>query len=157
MKLINGVVYASEYCFRTESASPTRRTLPVFAQHGAIANGRDARRTVAHFLLEDDHLGPDQAEDGIGLTVPDYVTPGAVWDCFIGGTDDPAQVDCTITAVDGDGETIVRFEAVDDDKLGAEVDVPEPGLYRITAKADYGPVVTQLIFSGPDSREPLGD
>jgi Lecithin:cholesterol acyltransferase len=184
MKLINGLVIASEYCFRTdtdgtvkrdangaprryqvwgdgtvhrESASLSRRTIPVFAQHGAIGNGREARRIVADFLLEDDHLGPDQAEDGIGLTVPDYTPAGTPWDCVVTGTDDPAQVECTIAATDTAWETSVRFEAIDDDQLGAKVTLPTPGLYRVTVKADYGPVVTQLVFSGPDGKDALDD
>lgn len=184
MKLINGLVIASEYCFRTdtdgtvkrdangaprryqvwgdgtvhrESASPTRRTIPVFAQHGALANGREARRVIADFLLEDDHLGPDQAEDGIGLNVPDYAPAGTTWDCTVTGTDDPAQVECTVTATDTDWLRVVRFESTDDNKLGAQVTLPSPGLYRVTAKADYGPVVTQLVFSGPGSQNALDD
>ncbi|MFE0355889.1 hypothetical protein ACFW2K_10245 [Streptomyces nigra] len=184
MKLVDGLVTASEYCFRTdtdgsvkrdaqgaplryqvwgdgtvhrESASLTRRTIPVFAQHGAIANGRDARRVITDFLLEDDHLGPDQAEDGIGLDMPDYTTAGTPWDCFVTGTDDPAQVECTVAATDTEWEKSVRFEAADDDKLGAEITLPTSGLYRVTAKADYGPVVTQLVFAGPDTKDTLDD
>ncbi|WSX18088.1 hypothetical protein OG496_31075 [Streptomyces sp. NBC_00988] len=184
MKLIDGLVIASEYCFRTdsddtvkcdangaprryqvwgdgtvhrESASLARRTIPVFAQHGAIASGREARRIIADFLLEDDHLGPDQAEDGIGLNVPDYVPAGTFWDCIVTGTDDPAQVACTVAATDTDWQTTVRLEATDDDKLGAQVTLPSPGLYRVTAKADYGPTVTQLVFSGPDGQDALDD
>ncbi|MGW4106651.1 lipase/acyltransferase domain-containing protein [Streptomyces sp. NPDC004976] len=184
MKLVNGRVTASEYCFRTDtdgtvkrdahgaplryqvwgdgtvhrtSASLTRRTIPVFAQHGAVANGREARRIIADFLLEDDHLGPDQAEDGIGLNLPDYVPTGIPWDCVVTGTDDPAQVECTVAATDTDWEISVRFEATDDDKLAARVTLPSPGLYRVTAKADYGPTVTQLVFSGPDGKDGLDD
>ncbi|MFE3928035.1 hypothetical protein [Streptomyces sp. YIM B13508] len=181
MKLINGIVYASEYCFRTdtdgevkrhpdtgaprrypvwgdgtvhrESASPTRRAVPVFAQHGAIANGREAQHVVSDFLLEDDHLGPDQAEDGIGLNIPDYVTPQSTWDCIVTGSDDPAEVHCTITAVDEEWEMPLRHEAIANGKLGAKVTLPSTGLYRITAKADYGPVVTQLVFSGPPDQD----
>lgn len=108
LRLVDGVVHAWEYCFRTDgdgevkrdangaplryrvwgdgtvrrgSASLLRRTIPVFAQHGALAQGRESRRIVADFLLEDDHLGLDQAEDGIGLNVPDYATPGTAWAC----------------------------------------------------------------------------
>ncbi|RNL74227.1 hypothetical protein EBF04_17530 [Streptomyces sp. I6] len=177
MKLVDGVVHASEYCFRTdtdgtvkrdpdgaprryqvwgdgtvhrESASLTRRAIPVFAQHGAIANGREACRIVSDFLLEDDHLGPDQAEDGIGLNVPDYVAPDESWDCAISGTDDPSQVEVTIAATEGDWHKNVRFEAIDDDGLGAKITLPDTGLYRITARTDYGPVVTQLVFSAAD-------
>ncbi|MFF7976746.1 esterase/lipase family protein [Streptomyces sp. NPDC007905] len=183
LKIINGIVYPSEYCFRTdtdgeikrdpngvprryrvwgdgtvhrESASLLRRTIPVFAQHGAIANGREARRIVSDFLLEDDHLGPDQAEDGIGLNVPDYVTPDAAWDCLVSGTDDPSQVECTIAATEGDWHKNVQFEATDDDRLRAKITLPDQGLYRITAKSDYGPTVTQLVFSGP-GQEHLDD
>ncbi|MFD8816648.1 hypothetical protein ACFV23_35495, partial [Streptomyces sp. NPDC059627] len=184
MKRVGGLVVASEYCFRTdtdgtvkrdangaprryqvwgdgtvhrESASLDRRTVPVFAQHGAIANGREARRVIADFLLEDDHLGPDQAEDGIGLALPDYAPAGTPWNCVVTGTDDPAQVECTVAATDTDWKTPVRFEAVDDDRLGAEVTLPGPGLYRVTAKDDYGTVVTQLVFSGPAGEDALDD
>jgi hypothetical protein len=184
MQLVNGLVTAAEYTFRTdtddqlkrdangaprryqswgdgtvhrESASTIRRTVPVFAQHGALASGREARRVIADFLLEDDHLGPDQAEDGIGLSLPDYAPTGTRWDCTVTGTDDPSQVECTITATDTDWETTVQLEAADDDALTAQATLPKPGLYRVTAKADYGPVVTQLVFSGRDEPDELDD
>ncbi|MFC9851550.1 esterase/lipase family protein [Streptomyces prasinus] len=184
MKLIDGIVYASEYCFRTDndgelkrdangaprryrvwgdgtvhraSASLLRRTIPVFAQHGAIANGREARRIVGDFLLEDDHLGPDQAEDGIGLNVPDYVTPDAVWDCFVTGTDDPSQVECVVAATEGDWRKIIRLEATDDDRLHAKITLPDEGLYRITAQSEIGPAITQLVLAGPEGRGHLGE
>ncbi|MEU5363293.1 hypothetical protein ABZ354_07310 [Streptomyces sp. NPDC005925] len=181
MKLVDGVVHASEYSFRTDTdgtvkrlptGAPRRynvwgdgtvhresmpavpqRAMPVFAQHGAMANGKDARRVVSDFLLRDEPLGPDQAEDGIGLTVPDYVTPHAAWDCVITGTDDPAEVQCTVTALDGGWETVARHEAVDDGKLSTEIVLPGEGLYRVAVKADYGPAVTQIVFSGPAGYE----
>ncbi|MFD9097799.1 hypothetical protein [Streptomyces collinus] len=184
LKLVGGIVYPSEYCFRTdtdgeikrdpngvprryrvwgdgtvhrESASLLRRTIPVFAQHGALASGREACRIVKEFLVEDDHLGPDQAEDGIGLNVPDYVTPNTAWDCIISGTDDPSQVECTIAAAEGDWHRSVQLETTEDDRLHAKVIVPDVGLYRIAAKADYGPVVTQLVFAGPEGRAQPSD
>ncbi|WP_329580008.1 hypothetical protein [Streptomyces sp. NBC_01361] len=42
------------------------------------------------------------------------------------------------------------FDIVDGDRLGARIGLPDMGLYRITARADYGPEVTQLVFVGPD-------
>lgn len=180
MKLIDGIVQASEYCFRTdtdgevkrdpngaprrypvwgdgtvhrESASLNRRTIPVFAQHGAIASGREACRIVSDFLLEDDHLGPDQAEDGIGLSVPDYVNPDAAWECTVSGTDDPSQVECSIAATEGDWHKNVELEPTDDDRLRAKITLPDMGLYRLTAKTDFGPTVTQLVFAGSDSQD----
>ncbi|KMS86693.1 hypothetical protein ACZ91_35360 [Streptomyces regensis] len=184
MQLINGVVRASEYAFRWDnngeikrddhgiprrylvwgdgtvprgSASLTRPTIPVVAQHGAIAKGSEACHVVADYLLEDDHLGPDQAEDGIGLNMPDYVTPGTPWECLVAGTNDPAQVDCTITTTTGNWQTNIELETVADDKLGAQITLPEPGLYRVTAKDAYGPAVTQLVFAGPDVQDPIDD
>ncbi|MEU2387069.1 hypothetical protein ABZ606_20800 [Streptomyces sp. NPDC012461] len=184
LRLVDGVVHASEYCFRTDgdgevkrdangaplryrvwgdgtvhrgSASLLRRTVPVFAQHGAIAQGREARRIVADFLLEDDHLGPDQAEDGIGLNVPDFVGPGTAWDCCVTGTDDPAQVECVVSAAEGDWRRPVRLEAGDDDRLHAEVTLPREGLYRVTARSETGPTVTQLVFAGAEDGNGDGD
>ncbi|MFD9540903.1 hypothetical protein [Streptomyces sp. NPDC060022] len=184
MKLIDGQVYAAEYCFRTdtdgalkndahgrphrypvwgdgtvhrESASLSRRTIPIFAQHGALAAGRQARLVVTDFLLEDDHLGPDQAEEGIGLNVPDYVTPAMPWGCFITGSDDPAEVTCTIAATDEDWKRAIQLASIDDDKLGSKVTVPKMGLYRVTATTDYGITVPQLVFAGSDGQTYLDD
>ncbi|MEU8934785.1 hypothetical protein AB0D30_33475 [Streptomyces sp. NPDC048409] len=184
MQLTNGVVHASEYAFRQDNNGEIRRDdhgiprrypawgdgavprgsaslnhppIPVFAQHGALAKGREARRTVADFLLEDDHLGPDPAEDGIGLSLPDYVTPDTPWQCLVAGTDDPAQVDCTITATTGDWQANIDLETVADDTLGARIILPQPGLYRVTAKDAHGPALTQLVFAGPDQQDPIGD
>ncbi|WP_393058691.1 esterase/lipase family protein [Streptomyces sp. LN549] len=185
MRLENGTVIASEYCFRThtdgelmrdpdgaprrfqvggdgtvhrESASLTRRTVPLALQHGALASDRAARQAVVDFLLEDDHLGPDQADDGLGLTVPDYVVPNAEWTVRITGTDDPSGVDCTVAAVEGGFQREVSLYAGDDDALGADLEVPDAGLYRVTVEADYLPSpLTQLVFAGPGGTAPLDD
>lgn len=185
MRLENGTVIASEYCFRThtdgelmrdpdgaprrfpvggdgtvhrESASLTRRTVPLALQHGALASGRAARQAVVDFLLEDDHLGPDQADDGLGLTVPDYVVPNAEWTVRITGTDDPSGIDCTVTAVDGGFRREARLDAGDDDVLEADLEVPDAGLYRVTVEADHLPSpLSQLVFAGPGGTTPLDD
>ncbi|MER7540074.1 hypothetical protein ABTX77_35640 [Streptomyces sp. NPDC097704] len=133
------------------SASLIRRVVPIYAQHGALASGKEARRTVADFLLEDDHLGPDQADGGLGLSVPDYVTPDEPWCLYVTGTDDPAGVHCTVSAVDADHTTTTMLEAHDDNRLRASLKVPAGGLYRITITADYSPTLTQLVFAGADS------
>lgn len=185
MRLEDGLVIASEYCFRSntdgevmrdpngaprrfqvwgdgtvhrESASLTRRTLPIALQHGALASGRAARHAVADFLLEDDHLGPDQANEGLGLKVPDYVVPNSEWTIRITGTDDPSGVDCTVASVDGDFQREARLYASDGDALGASVKVPGVGLYRVTVEADYvTSPLTQLVFAGADGLMPFDE
>ncbi|MFI8243397.1 hypothetical protein ACIF83_40165 [Streptomyces sp. NPDC085866] len=124
-----------------------------------MANGKAACRIVKEFLVDDERLdlGPDQAEDGIGLNVPDYVSPNAVWGCVVSGTDDPSQVECTIAALEGDWQKKVAFEVIGDDKLGVKVTLPDLGLYRITVQSDYDPFVTQLDFAGPDGQDHLDD
>ncbi|WP_256976605.1 triacylglycerol lipase [Streptomyces sp. CS113] len=179
MKLRDGLVVASEYCFRAdsdgtvkrdnngaprryqswgdgtvhrESASLDRRTIPVFAQHGALASGRDACRVVSDFLLEDDHLGPEQAADGIGLKTPDYVTPDEIWECTVTGSDDPAEVRCSVSEADGTWTKTLSLDITGDGRMSTSISLPSTGLYRVTAQADYGPTVTQLVLSGPRER-----
>ncbi|WP_432187532.1 hypothetical protein [Streptomyces sp. Tue6028] len=59
--------------------------------------------------------------------------------------------------MESDWSKPLRFEATDDDMLGAEVTLPSPGLYRHTAKADHGAAVTQLVFSGSDTSVAVDD
>ncbi|WP_346009697.1 hypothetical protein [Streptomyces sp. SID1328] len=180
-QLTAGVVYASEYNFRTDndgelkrdlhgrplrytskgdgtvhrkSASPVRRAIPVYAQHGALASGKQARRTVADFLVEDDHLGLDQADGGLGLNLPDLVHPTTPWDLTVTGTDDPAGLTCTIEAVEGDYTKPARLQADGDSRLRARSTVPHDGLYRVTLTSPHSPELTQLVFAGPDSLDP---
>uniref|UniRef100_UPI002F909250 lipase/acyltransferase domain-containing protein n=1 Tax=Streptomyces virginiae TaxID=1961 RepID=UPI002F909250 len=182
LQLHAGVVHASEYCFREDSngelkrdkhgrplrypvkgdgtvhrvsASPVRRAMPIHAQHGALASGKQARRTVADFLLEDDHLGPDMADDGLGLNVPDYVHPNTRWDLTITGTDEPAGIECTVSAIDVDYSKPTRVQADGDDRLRATLTVPDTGLYRVTVRSDQSHTLTQLVFAGPDGTRHL--
>ncbi|MGV9248659.1 lipase/acyltransferase domain-containing protein [Streptomyces sp. NPDC003710] len=185
MQLRNGVVIPAEYCFRThsdgelmrdehgrprrfqvwgdgtvhrESASLTRRSVPIPLQHGTLASGELARRVIMDFLLEDDHLGPDQAANALGLQVPDYVVPESKWRLKVTGTDDPSGVDCTITAVEGSWSRDARLSATGNDVLHADVQVPEAGLYRLTVDAAYSPTrLTQLVFAGPGTMTALED
>lgn len=183
LTLDQGVVRASEYCFvtgadgelrrdangaprRTQvwgdgtvhrgSAAVTTPTIPLAAQHGALAANKRALPLVEDFLLDHDALirGPEQGDDGLGLTVPDYVTPGTAWECVLTGTDEPADVECGITSLDGtwSGHDF-SFDVTGDDRLSAHVTVPDAGLYRITARADYGSEVTQIVFAGGDAEE----
>lgn len=124
--------------------------MPIHAQHGALASGKQARRAVADFLLEDDHLGPDQADEGLGLNIPDYVHPHAKWDLIITGTDDAAGIECTVSAVDSEYTRSARVQADGDDRLRATLTVPDTGLYRVTVRSDHSPTLTQLVFAGPD-------
>ncbi|MGW0477537.1 hypothetical protein [Streptomyces coeruleorubidus] len=64
-----------------------------------------------------------------------------------------AQVECSIAATEGDWHKNVEFEPTDDDRLRAKITLPDMGLYRLTAKTDYGPTVTQLVFAGSDSQD----
>lgn len=176
LRLENGTVLASEYCFRSHTDGELRRdengvarrfqawgdgtvhrdsaslkpgAVPIALQHGALASGRAARQTVADFLLEEEDLGPDQADEGLGLTVPDYVTPGTPWSLRITGTDDPGGIDCTVAAVDGGVRREVRPYAGGGDALSADVELPAAGLYRVTVEADRLPSpLTQLVFAG---------
>ncbi|WP_409239447.1 lipase/acyltransferase domain-containing protein [Streptomyces sp. PA5.6] len=180
MTIDQGIVRASEYCFLTHtdgelmreptgaprrtpvwgdgtvhrlSAAVSTPTIPVPAQHGALAANKRAMPLIEDFLLDHDALirGPQQGDDGIGLRVPDFVTPGSAWECVVTGTDDPSAVECGIAAVDGSwSRRQLSLDVIGDDRLSSRVSLPAAGLYRITAKADYGPVVTQIVFAGAE-------
>ncbi|WP_459751406.1 esterase/lipase family protein [Streptomyces sennicomposti] len=177
MRLVSGVVHASEYCFRADgdgelkrdahgrplrfpgkgdgtvhrpSASAARNTQNISAQHGALASGSQAQVAVSSFLLEDDHLGQEQADRVLGLQVPDYVRAAAKWALSVTGTDDPAGVTCSVSAVDSEYSRTARVQTDGDDRLRATVSVPDTGLYRVTVTADHSPPLTQLVFAGPD-------
>jgi hypothetical protein len=184
MRMISGVLHPSEYCFRTDndgelkrdthgrplrfpgkgdgtvhraSASPVRNTQNISAQHGALASGPQAQSAVSSFLLEDDHLGQEQADRVLGLKVPDYVQPAAKWDLAITGTDDPAGITCAVSAIDSGYSRAARVQTDGNDRLRATLSVPDTGLYRITVTADHSPPLTQLVFAGPDSTTFLDD
>ncbi len=180
LTITHGVVRASEYCFLTNanrelirdpngvprrmptwgdgtvhrlSAALSTPTIPVAAQHGALASNKRLLPLIEDFLLDHDALirGPEQGDDGIGLTIPDFVTPNSRWECAVTGTDDPAEVELCIAAADGAWSSEqFSFDVADDDRLSTQVTLPGVGLYRVTAKAAYGPEVTQIIFAGPD-------
>ncbi|MEU7315312.1 hypothetical protein [Streptomyces sp. NPDC007083] len=179
MTLVDGVVRSAAYSFRTHtdgrlirdgsgvprrfqvwgdgtvhrtSAALIPSSVPLALQHGTLASGKAARQAVVDFLLEEDPLGPDQADGALGLQVPDYVVPDAEWQVDITGTDDPSGVECTLSALDGDGWSREGSPYADgDDLLRVDLRVPRPGLYRLTVTAPYSPTtLTQLVFAGPD-------
>ncbi|WP_431983453.1 hypothetical protein [Streptomyces qinglanensis] len=127
--------------------------MPLALQHGTPAGGKAARLAIVDFLLEEDPLGPDQADGALGIQVPDYVVPGAERQAEITGTDDPSGVECTLSAPDGDGWSRDGSPYADgDDLLRVDLRVPRPGLYRLTVTAPYSPTtLTRLVFAGPDS------
>ncbi|MFF4695872.1 lipase/acyltransferase domain-containing protein [Streptomyces chattanoogensis] len=133
-----------------ESAARTRTVIPLALQHGALATGDAAMEAVTSFLEEDEHLGPDQAASGLGLTVPDFVTPGTTWEIQVTGTDDPAGITCTVTGTDGGFTKPARLYADEDDALTARIQVPDAGLYRVTVEADGPTPLTQLVLAGPE-------
>lgn len=178
LQIVNGVVIPATYSFRHHnddkqllrdahgrprrfqvwgdgtvprgSASIKRATIPLALQHGALASSEHARQAVIDFLLEDDHLGPDQAPGALGLAVPDYVSPDTEWQINITGTDHPAGTDITVTALDGTWSTSPPLYASDNDTLAADLQVPKAGLYRVTAQADRSPTtLTQIVLAGP--------
>ncbi|MFD8778861.1 hypothetical protein [Streptomyces sp. NPDC059916] len=134
------------------SVAVSTPTIPIAVQHGGLASNKKALPLIEDFLLDHDALirGPEQGDDGIGLIVPDFVKPDNGWEC-ITGTDEPADIECSIAAVDGNWSSEgFSFDTVDDDRLSARINLPGTGLYRITARADYGSEATQLVFAGPD-------
>ncbi|MFF7415462.1 esterase/lipase family protein [Streptomyces lydicus] len=175
LTLRDGVVVGAEHCFREhtdgellrdahgvprrfsvhgdgtvhkESAARSRTVIPYSLQHGALAQGEAAMEAVTSFLEEDEHLGPDQAASGLGLTVPDFVTPNDTWEIRVTGTDDPAGVICTVAGVEGDFTKRARLYADEDNALTARIQVPDGGLYRVTVEADSVTPLTQLVLAG---------
>ncbi|GAA5705904.1 MULTISPECIES: lipase/acyltransferase domain-containing protein [Streptomyces] len=177
LTLRQGVVTAYEHCYRyhrdgtlltdggtprrfdvagdgtvhKESASLTRGAVPFALQHGTLAKGEAAMEAVTSFLAEDEHLGPTQAAAGMGLTVPDFVTPGADWTLRVHGADSPAGLECTVEEV-GTGSAVPVRAALyaDEDELAARVSVPASGLYRVTLDSGDRTPLTQLVLAGPD-------
>ncbi|MFJ9855004.1 esterase/lipase family protein [Streptomyces sp. NPDC101150] len=136
-----------------QSAFLAPGAMPIALQHGALAQGEAALRTVTDFLIHDETFGPDQADGGLGLEVPDYVTARTEWEVHLTGTDNPAGIDCTVTGIDTTYRRDARLFATDD-ALAARVSVPEPGLYRITISSPTTPALTQLVLAGPSQTAP---
>ncbi|MEV7421328.1 hypothetical protein [Streptomyces sp. NPDC091212] len=140
-----------------ESASLRREIVPVSLQHGALAQGPGAMDAVMSFLKEDEHLGPSQAGGGLGLLVPDLVTPGSRWEIRVTGADSPKGITCTVQDADPTRRGIrpvrARLYGDDHDGLTASVTVPASGLYRVTVDADDGEPLTQLLLSAPGDQE----
>ncbi|MFG2895083.1 hypothetical protein [Streptomyces sp. NPDC048248] len=133
-----------------ESAARTRTVIPYSLQHGALATDDAAMEAVTAFLEGDEHLGPDQATSGLGLTVPDFVTPNTNWEIQVTGTDAPAGIVCTVESTDHHYSRPARLYADDDDALTARVQVPDIGLYPVTVQADVSTPLTQLVLAGTD-------
>lgn len=133
-----------------ESASLTRATVPFALQHGTLAKGEAAMEAVTSFLEEDEHLGPTLAPAGMGLQVPDFVTPEAAWTLRVHGADSPAGLECTVEQVGAQAGFRTRAALYgDEDDLAARVTVPASGLYRVTLDSGDGRPLTQLVLAGP--------
>ncbi|AXG82789.1 hypothetical protein DVK44_21080 [Streptomyces paludis] len=142
-----------------ESAALGREIVPVSLQHGALAQGSAAMDAVASFLKEDEHLGPTQAGGaGLGLLIPDVVTPGSRWEIRVTGVDSPKGITCEVQTVPAaptsDGPRPVgprpiraRLSGDDHDGLTARVTLPASGLYRVTVDSGNGEPLTQLLLA----------
>ncbi|WP_331740402.1 hypothetical protein OG613_46135 (plasmid) [Streptomyces sp. NBC_00015] len=177
LTLESGLVTASEYCFRyhsdgelmrdengiphrwnvtgdgtvhEESATFTQSFTPLGLQHGSLAKAKPAMTAVKRFLLSGPHLGPEQAGENLGLTVPDCVEPGQIWEISISGSDNPADVDCVVESIeDSEGafERSVSLRSVGGEQLVGHPSVPREGLFRVTVEAAGNPILTQLVLA----------
>ncbi|MEK0098290.1 hypothetical protein WDA79_07235 [Streptomyces sp. A475] len=97
----------------------------------AFASNKKALPLIEDVLLDHDALirGPEQGDDGIGLTVADYVKPDPGGECVITGADEPADNQCSIAAVDRNWSSEdFSFDIIDDDRLSARISLPDTGL-----------------------------
>lgn len=122
-------------------------------QHGALPRASDAVDLTLDIVreLEPDLLGPPLAgEDGTGLHAPETPVPvGVAWPVVITGLDHPRQASCAVHTATGHPISRPRIE-VRDQVTQAMVELPEPGLYRITLSATGASPTSQLVLATPD-------
>lgn len=133
------------------SARPPHGLLPtpLAQQHGALARSAEAMTFVRDVLLHGvadtrDRLG-GEADEGVGLAVPDVVVPGEPWTATVTGVAFQL-VRCTVTDADS-GVVVDRPRARRrDGAVCVSVVLSAPGLYRVSVDGGCEPV-TQLVMA----------
>ncbi|MFB7756837.1 hypothetical protein ACFC18_45785 [Streptomyces sp. NPDC056121] len=118
----------SVHCVPAAVSTPT---IPIAPQQGALASNKKALPLIEDVLLDHDALirGPEQGDDGINLTVANYVKPDPGGECVITGADETADNQCSIAAVDRNWSSEdFSFDNIDDDRLSARISLPDAGL-----------------------------
>lgn len=118
--------------------------------HGALACRAEG---VAHAcaVITNRELGPWLAGViALGLKVPDVVTVGQLFEITVTGCEDPAAVMCRVIDAGANREVARPLLVPREDQLAAWVQVAEPGIYRVEAKAGGLSSVTELVLAlGP--------
>jgi hypothetical protein len=114
--------------------------------HGAMSQTSE---TLAHVraILTERRLGPPLGATGIALDVPDVVAAGRPFDVCVELQTDPVSVSVQVTSAHTH-HVLARPRLVPrEGTLAAQVTLPDPGLYRIEAKAGGFSPVTQLVLA----------
>jgi hypothetical protein len=152
-----GVVAINRWGDGTVPASsaelPGRQPWRLAQQHGSLARADDAVSFVEDVVreVEPELLGPPLAgDDGIGLHLPDGPVPAQVeWPAVITGLGHPRQATCTVHPAGG-GPLVARPRIeVRDQLTQATVELPAPGLYRITLAGSGASPTSQLVLAVP--------
>jgi hypothetical protein len=128
--------------FRYAAAPPGVEPAYLPQSHGAVAKTDEATAFVAAVLTERS-LGEFQAPPGIGLRVPDIVTPGLPFSANV--LDGRPGVMCHVYDTEDNRLLNVNVARAQGQDLVATLTVPRPGLYRITASGGGFSPVEQLV------------
>jgi pimeloyl-ACP methyl ester carboxylesterase len=136
---VDGVCEGGDGTVYRYSASPrgaTPRSLP--QMHGSLAKSEEAL-TYVNFILTDRDLGEVQAPEGVGVRLPELVSPGVGFDIEVLNGD--AGTTCRISDAETNEQVGAAVPIRRDGGLWARLTVPERGLYRVTvAGGGYSPV-----------------
>jgi hypothetical protein len=130
---------------------PGRQPWRLAQQHGSLARAADAVSFVEDVVreVEPELLGPPLAgDDGIGLHVPDTPVPAGVpWPAVITGLGHLRQATCSVRSASSG--TLVAQPAIEvrDELTQAQVELPTPGLYRITLAGSGASPTSQLVLA----------
>lgn len=114
--------------------------------HGAMSQTSE---TLAHVraILTERRLGPPLGATDIALDVPDVVAAGRPFDVGVELQTDPVSLSVQVTSAHP-RHVLARPRLVPrEGMLAAQATLPDPGLYRIEAKAGGFSPVTQLVLA----------
>ncbi|MFD8563107.1 hypothetical protein ACFV1N_38025 [Streptosporangium canum] len=116
-------------------------------QHSALAKTRESIDLACAVITGADlDLGGRLGDGDLGVAVPEVVLPAQPWSVTVTGADSPAALTLSIADTASNWRIYPRLGWRDGD-LRAEVDVPQPGLYRVIADGAGTSAVTAMVLA----------
>jgi hypothetical protein len=132
-----------------ESAVGGVEPMYVTQSHGALATAPEAIAHVAAVLTEE-ALGPWLGKHSpLGLHLPDVATVGVPFEVMVTSADDPVAVSCRVVDAASGAPVAYPTLTLRTGALAAQLNIREPGVYRVGVKGEAFSAVTQLVMVTP--------